>query len=393
MLDPDVTFLNHGSFGSCPRPVLEFQQDLRNQLEREPVEFLVRQLEGLWDEARAKLAAFVGAATDDLVFVQNATAGVNTVLRSLDFGPGDELLVTSQEYNACRNALDVAAERWGAKVVVAEIPFPVPNQQSIIEAVLAMVTPRTRLALLDHVVSQTALVFPLEKIVPALRERGVQTLIDGAHAPGMIPLNLKALGATYYTGNCHKWICAPKTAGFLVVAKEKQQRVRPLVISHGANSPRKDRSRYLIEFSWMGTWDPTPCLSVPKALEFLGGLHPNGWPGLMQRNHEMALAGRNLLSKALRIPLPCPDDLIGSMAALPLPPAPVDSLSTSPLYRDALQQRLYDEFRIEVPVVPWPTPPPGSALQPRLIRASAQFYNELRDYEKLANALAKLLSG
>jgi isopenicillin-N epimerase len=387
VLDPDVTFLNHGSFGSCPRPVLEFQQQLRDRLEAEPVQFLVRELEPLWDAARESLAGFIGAPADELVFVQNATMGVNTILRSLQYGPDDELLVTNQEYNASRNALDVAAERWGAKVVVADIPFPVQTESQIIASILEKVTPRTRLAVIDHVVSQTALVLPLAKIISALKERGVETLIDGAHAPGMIPLNLRDLGATYYTGNCHKWICAPKSVGFLHVPKAKQAQVRPLVISHGANSPRTDRSRFLIEFSWMGTWDPTPCLTVPEALRFMGSLHPQGWPGVMARNHQLALDGRALLAKALRIDLPCPGEMIGSMAALPLSPSPVDPMATSPLYRDALQQSLYAQHRIEVPILTWPTPAPGSSLQPRLIRISAQLYNCIEDYQRLAKAL------
>ena len=389
-LSPEITFLNHGSFGSCPRPVLEFQKNLRDRMESEPVQFLAGQLEPLWDHARENLASFVGAPPDELVFVQNATMGVNTVLHSLSFGPEDELLVTNQEYNASRNALNVAAEKWRSKIVVAEIPFPVQSEDQIIAAVLDKVTPRTRLALLDHVVSQTALVLPLAKIIPALKERGVETLVDGAHAPGMIPLNLRELGATYYTGNCHKWICAPKSVGFLHVPRQKQQGVRPLVISHGANSPRHDRSRFLIEFSWMGTWDPTPCLSVPEALRFMGTLHPDGWPGVMAHNHRLALDGRALVAKALGTALPCPGEMIGSMAALPLPPSPVDPMATSPLYRDALQQSLYKEHRIEVPVLTWPAPAPGSTMQPRLIRISAQLYNRIEDYQRLASALTEL---
>ena len=391
MLDPEVTFLNHGSFGSCPRPVLERQIELRNRLEREPVQFLVRELEPLWDAARTKLAEFVGAPPDDLVFVQNATAGVNTILNSLQFGSGDELLVTNQEYNATRNALNVAAQKWGAKVVVAEAPFPVQNENEIIEAIIAKVTARTRLALLDHVISQTALVFPLEKLVARLSKLGIECLIDGAHAPGMIPLNLKQLGATYYTGNCHKWLCAPKTSAFLYVSNEKQKQIRPLVISHGANSPRTDRSRFLIEFSWMGTFDPSACLVVPEALKIMGKLHPKGWPGLMNRNHELAVAGRKILAERLGLPLPCPEQMLGSMASLPLASVQKDPMATSPLYRDSLQEKLFTKYRIEVPVVPWPATDPVTGLQPRLIRISAQAYNKIQDYEKLANALGELL--
>ena len=184
LLDPNVVFLNHGSFGSCPRVVLEFQRQLRDRLERQPVRFMVRELEPLWDEARLALAQFAGAETDDLVFVPNATSGVNTVLRSLRFNAGDELLVTNHEYNACRNALNFAAEQSGARVVVANIPFPLRHEDELVLPVLESVTPRTKLVLLDHVTSQTGLVLPVQRLVRELTSRGVDSLIDGAHAPG-----------------------------------------------------------------------------------------------------------------------------------------------------------------------------------------------------------------
>jgi len=390
-LDQAVTFLNHGSFGSCPRPVLEYQQAIRDRMERQPVQFFVRDLEPLWDKARADLARFLGAENQDVVFVPNATSGVNAVLRSLRFNPEDELLVTNHEYNACRNALDFVAERFRAQVVVINVPFPLRSAGDMVEAILSLVTERTRLALIDHVASQTALVFPIDWIVQELSERGVDTLVDGAHGPGMVPVNLEQTGAAYYTGNCHKWICGPKGAGFLWVRRDRQKLVRPLVISHGANSSRTDRSRFLIEFGWTGTWDPSACLSVPEALRVIGSCLPGGWPEVMQRNRDLAMSARKILCAALKVDLPCPDELIGSMASIPVPATPVGQQPTSPLYNDPLQDRLRMEYNIEVPIIPWPPATGHDSRQPRLLRISAQLYNSIQQYELLARALQHVL--
>ena len=385
-LDPAVTFLNHGSFGACPRPVLEAQQRLRERLERQPVRFFVRDLEPLLDDARSALAAFLGADPEGLVFVTNATTAVNAVLRSLALAPGDQLLVTDHAYNACRNALDFVAAAAGARVVVVPVPFPLASADAVVEAVLAQVTPHTRLALLDHVTSPTGLVLPIERLVRALAARGIDTLVDGAHAPGMLPLDLRALGAAYYAGNCHKWLCAPKGAGFLHVRRERQGGVRPVVISHGANSPRTDRSRLLLEFDWTGSHDPTAYLCVPEAIRFLGGLLPGGWPELMARNRQLALEARRILCDALDAMPPAPEEMVGALAAVPLPDG-ADAPLRSPLYVDPLQDVLLERYRIEVPIVPWPAPPK------RLVRVSCQLYNARDDYERLATALRELTRG
>jgi isopenicillin-N epimerase len=379
-LDPDVVFLNHGSFGACPRVVLAAQQRLRDELEREPVRFLSRELEGRLDAARAALAAFVGADPDDLAFVTNATTGVNTVLRSLALSPGDELVTTDHTYNACRNALDLVAARSGARVTLARVPFPGATEDHVVDSVLAAVTPRTRLALLDHVTSPTALVFPIARVVAALGRRGVDTLVDGAHAPGMVPLDLRAIGAAYYSANCHKWLCAPKGAAFLHVRRDRQDGIRPLVVSHGANSPRTDRSRFRLEFDWTGTGDPTAFLVVADALRLLEGALPGGWPALMARNRDLALAAREVIGDALGVAPASPAGMIGSLAAVPLPDAP-----RPPVGRDPLQDALFARHGIEVPVMAWPAPPR------RLVRVSAQLYNTPAHYERLADALRDLL--
>ena len=387
LLDREVIFLNHGSFGACPRRVLEVQSEWRARLERQPLQFLGRELEPQLDSARAALAQFAGANPDDLVFVPNATHGVNTVLRSLAFQPGDELLVTDQEYNACRNALEFAAERAGARVVVASLPFPARNADELVAPVLERVTSRTRLALIDHVTSQTGMVLPIARLVEELDCRGVDTLVDGAHAPGMVPLNLAQLGAAYYTGNCHKWLCAPKGAALLHVRRDKQPAIRPLTISHGANSARKDRSRFLLEFGWQGTFDPSAYLSVPEAIRFVGSLRPGGWPAVMAANRALALAARKTLCASLRISEPCPEEFVGALAAVPLPNAAPDAWPRLPLNEYPLQDALRDRHRIEAPIIPWPAPPK------RVLRVSAQLYNSPPQYEFLARALAQELSG
>jgi isopenicillin-N epimerase len=384
-LDPKVVFLNHGSFGSCPLPVLEFQRGLRDRMERQPLQFLGRDLEPLLDEARAALARFVGAQPDNLVFVPNATSGVNTVLQSLKCAPGDEWIVTDHEYNACRNALEFAAARAGAKVVVAQVPFPFESTDQIMEAILSCVTPRTRLALIDHITSQTGVILPVERLVKELAARGVDTLVDGAHGPGMVPLDLEQLGAAYYTGNCHKWLCSPKASALLHVRPDRQQFIHPLSISHGLTSQRKDRSRFLIEFAWPGTTDPTACLSVPEAIRFMATLAPGGWPEIMARNHAQAVEGRRILCQALDIPTPCPEDGLGSMASVPLPDAREQGRGAQPLYIDPLQDELLARYNIEVPVMPWPRFPK------RLLRIAAQLYNTREQWQLLAGALREML--
>jgi isopenicillin-N epimerase len=373
-LDPDVLFLNHGSFGACPVPVLEAREAMYRKLERQPVAFLIQELPDRLDAAREALARFVHADPLDLSWVSNATSGVNTVLRSLTFQPGDELLTTDHAYNACRNALEYVAEKHGARAVVATVPFPIESPDAVTEAVLAAVTPRTRLALIDHVTSPTGLVFPVAEIVRELRERGVDTLVDGAHAPGMLDLDVEALGAAYYTGNCHKWMCAPKGAGFLYVRRDLQPEIRPLVISHGANRPRPGRSRFHDELDWTGTIDPTPFLCVPVAIETLASLVPGGWDEVRRRNRALALEGRRILSESLGTP-PAPESMIATLVSFPLPDGPADPL----------HDRLLSDFRIEIPVFPWLAPPQ------RLIRISAQLYNSVEQYRALGQALRDLL--
>jgi isopenicillin-N epimerase len=384
-LDPRITYLNHGSFGACPQVVLEEQNRLRGKLEANGVHFIQRQLMPLLETARSSLANFVGASSDDLVFVPNATTGVNSVLRSLQFDRGDEILITDHEYNACRNAVDFVAQRAGATVVTVSIPLPVSGPDAIVDAVMSKVSERTTLAMIDHITSPTAIVFPVQQLVAALDSRGIDTLVDGAHAMGMVELNLNQLGAAYYTGNCHKWLCAPKGSAMLHVRIDRQDRIRPLAISHGANSTIPGYSRFHLEFDWTGTHDPTPYLSIPAALRFMEELLPGGWPELMRHNRELAIWGRQLLTDKLDLPPVCPDTMIGAIAAVELPPAflPESSLPVDDdiNYEDRLEKLLYETYRITIPVIKWPAP------KKRLLRVSAQMYNERSHYETLVAAL------
>jgi isopenicillin-N epimerase len=382
LLDPKVKFLNHGSYGATPRAVLEKQSEYRARLEAEPVRFLSHDLESLLDGARRELASFINAAPEDVVFVPNATAGVNAVLRSLDLDEHDELIVTNQEYNASRNALDYVAGLAGAKVVTVDIPFPIESEEAIVERVLAAVTERTRLLLVDHVVSQTAIIMPVQRLVSELHARGVDTLVDGAHAPGMFPLDVSAIGAAYYTGNLHKWVCAPKGAAFLHVRRNRRFGVRPTAISHGANSMRTDRPRLWLEFDWTGTFDPTAWLAAADAMRFMGSLLPGGWPKVMERNHALAVRARDIIADALQVGAPAPDHMLGSMAALPLPDSKAGEAGGD---NDPLHNLLFERYSIEVPVMPWPHWPK------RLIRVSAQLYNNEGEYAELGRVLREIL--
>lgn len=381
ILDPEILFLNHGSFGACPRAVLDVQSELRARLEREPVFFFMRQLEGLLDAAREEVAAFVGARPDDMGFVRNATTGVNAVLRSLRLQPGDEILVTNHGYNACTNVARHVAERAGARVVVASFPFPLASEDEVALAVLGAATEHTRLVLLDHVTSPTGLVLPIARLVRALDERGIDTLVDGAHAPGMLDLDVSALGAAWYTANFHKHTCAPKGAAMLWARPDKQEDLHPAVISHGYNS-RRARKRWLEEMDWQGTDDPTPWLCVPAALRTVGALVDGGWPAVRARNHALALRAREILCDALGVPPPAPASMIGTLAAVPLWDGD-DAPLGSALELDPLQVALFEEDRIEVPLPPWPSAPQ------RLVRISAHLYNEEAEYQALADALVR----
>lgn len=373
-LDPDTVFLNHGSFGACPRVVRAAQSGLRDQMERQPVRFFTRELPALWDDARSRLAGFIGAQPEDLAFVSNATTGVNTALSAFELSPGQEVLLTDHTYNACHNAARRYAQTRGADVRVAQLKFPLEDPQDVVRTLMDAISPRTKLAIIDHVTSPTGLLLPLAELVSALKQRGVESIVDGAHALGMVPIDVEAIGAAMYTANAHKWLCAPKGAAVLHVRRDMQDRFRPLVTSHGMNRPIPGRPQLWVDMDWQGTRDPTPWLSIPASLDFLKALMPGGWSALAASNHALLTDARALLCRHLGTEPAAPDSMLGSLASVVLPGQP----EVPEGHKDPLQDKLF-EAGIEVPVFNW-----GGQ---RILRISAQAYNHIDEYRALCEQL------
>lgn len=375
-IDPNLDFLNHGSFGAAPTVVLEAQRQLRDAMECDPIEYLApeRSLLPKLDRVRHVIADLVGADAADIAWVRNATDGVNAVVRSFPFRVGDNVVVTDHGYNACTNAVRFATERWVRQVRVAEIPFPISSPDQVVEAIDRAFDASTRLLLVDHVTSPTGLVMPIHEIVDLAHRRGVRVLVDAAHAPGMVDVDLRTIDADYYTANHHKWLCGPKASGFLWTRPEFQDEVRPTVISHAANREIEGRSRYINEFDWTGTFDPSPLLAMPAAIAFLAGLLPGGIRSLMRSNRELAIQSRNLLCDALHIDAPAPDSMIASLVALPIPI--IEQLS---------QKHFRDEYRFEFPIFP------GIRPGTQLIRISLQAYNDLEQVRRLADVFRSMV--
>lgn len=371
----DLAFLNHGSFGACPRPVFETYQEWQGRLEADPIEFLGRRLDGLLREAREPLAAYVGTHPDHIVFVQNATLGFNIVARSLMLilEPGDEVLATDHEYGAADRTWRFLCGRYGVKYINQPIPLPLTNDEEMIEAFWRGVTPRTRVIFVSHITSPTALIFPVEKICRRAQAAGIMTVIDGAHAPGQIPLQLDALGADFYTGNCHKWLCAPKGSGFLYARPDRQPLLQPLIVSWGWDSRSPGISPFQDYFGWAGTDDPASFLSVPAAIAFQ---QKYNWDAVRAACHELVVSARRDVTTLVGGTPICPDSShwLGQMCAIPLP---VDDAPS-------LQKRLREEWHIEIPIFLW------NGL--RLLRISLQGYNGPADIERLRMALEAIFA-
>lgn len=367
MLNPNVAFLNHGSFGACPRPVFEVYQEWQRRLEYQPVEFLGRRIDSLLDEARRELAAYLRVDADDVFFVQNATTGVNIAARSLKLQPGDEILTTDHEYGACDNTWEFVCAKTGAVYIKRGVPLPLTTPEAFIEYFWAWVTPKTRVIFMSHITSPSALIFPVEEICRRARAAGILTLIDGAHAPGHVPLDLTALDADYYTGNLHKWLCAPKGSGFLYVRRERQLEIEPLIISWGWH----DDGSFVAKNQKQGTRDPAAYLSVPAAIKFQ---RDHEWDAVRERCRLMVIEARQRLAILLHQPMIAPESWLGQMFTMPIPPCDAE----------AVKIRLYDDYGVEVPVVRWKN---GEGL-----RVSIQGYNTRDDLERLYRALAEIFN-
>lgn len=377
-LDPDATYLNHGSFGATPKVVLESQIAWQQRLETQPVKFMSKDLGIALRQAAKALADFIGTESNNLVFVENATAGINTVLRSFDFKENEGILTTDHVYAAVRNALVYTCDRYSLSLIEAQVPFPIDSEEQVLEAIIQAFKESQvpiRLLVIDHITSATALVFPLKKIIDWAHSEGVLVLVDGAHAPGAIPLNLQDLGADWYAGNCHKWLFAAKGCGFLAVLPQHQTSLHPLVISHGFNSG------YLAEFDWVGTRDCSSWLSIDTAIAFHQSFNQNQSDFLFHHNHQLVIEAAKILGEAWQQDLPAPQSMLGTMVSMPIPKTIYPSLDS-----EYLHNLLWEKYKIEVPIIPF-SDRRNNSLNSRLsLRISAQVYNQLSEYEYLARS-------
>jgi isopenicillin-N epimerase len=375
LLDPGIVFLNHGSFGACPAEVLAAQQAWQREMERNPVEFLARRSAALLAESRARLAEYLGAHPENLVYLANATTAVNTVAHSLDLRPGDEVLTTDHEYGACEATWEHACRRADARLVRAVIPLPF-RAGELVDRLLARTTERTRLVFLSHVTSTTALIFPVAEACRAARERGILTFVDGAHAPGQLSLSLETIGADFYAGNCHKWLCAPKGCGFLHVRPEHHDRLDGLVVSWGTCGDGEEHASYtgstVLErrHQWQGTRDISAFLAVPAAIDFQ---RRHDWERVRLEGHALARETRERVVALTGLPAICGDDDFAQMAAIALPPCEPEEL----------RRTLFELFRIEVPVTTHTGRP--------FLRPAFQAYNSRSDADALLAALEHVL--
>jgi isopenicillin-N epimerase len=384
-LDPALTFLNHGSYGSVPVAAQRAQAELRERVERDPVRFFKVDLELLMDGVRERLGQLLNCPPADLAPISNATHALCTIVAATDLRRGDEVLVTDHEYGSLFNELERVCARTGAVVVRAKVPFPIASPQEVLERVAASFTPRTRLVAVSHITSASSLIFPAGAIIRECHARGVDVVLDGAHSPGQIPVDVRALAPTYFVTSGHKWLCAPKGTAFMYVRPDKQRLFRPLALSSRANKIRPERALFLRDFDYQGTADYSGALTIPHSIEALSAMLPGGWSGMLRANHTLALEGRRVVCEALGCEPPAPEAMVGSMATMLIPEPPEHRRNAPTVYDDALQDALYERHRIVVPI--WRL---GSTDQ-RVVRISAHLYNSLEQYELLGRALRQEL--
>jgi isopenicillin-N epimerase len=371
LLDRSVTFLNHGSFGATPKPVFKEYQRWQRELENQPVEFLGRRFAGLMAESRVALGEYLGAQANNLIYTQNVTISLNIVARSLDLGVGDEVLTSDHEYGAMDRTWHFLSKERGFAYINQRASLT--SKEAFIDSFWSGVTPRTRVIFLSHITSPTALIFPVEEIIKRARAAGIITIIDGAHVAGQLPLHLDSLGADFYGGNLHKWLCAPKGAGFLYARPEVQRMLKPLVVSWGYESETPSGSNFVDYHEWWGTRDISAFLSVPVAIKFQ---KEHDWDKVRIACHELVKdAQKRICDLTSLAPLhSSAEDWFAQVATAPLP---------SDTDLAVLKSRLYDEYRVEIPLVAW--------NDKKLIRISIQGYNTKKDVDRLLFALSKLL--
>ena len=383
-IDHEVVFLNHGSFGATPAAILAKQNEYINRMEAEPVRFMASELEPMIWKSKEVLGQFIGAKAEDLVFVHNATTGVNTVLNSLRPEPEDEWLTTNHAYGACVNSLKFYADRGKVNIVTADIPLPIESSDEVLDAILKKITPKTKLVMIDHITSATGLLFPVEKIVSHVQGMGIDVLVDGAHAPGMVALDLEKINPAYYTGNCHKWICSPKGSAFLYVRKDRHDLIAPLLISHKYDYPCKKENLWSNTFFWHATDDYSPYLCVKDAIAYMGSLFPGGWKELREYNRNLCLSARKIVSDALCTQLPAPEEMIVNLSVSLIGPTKIPPYNFN--FTHPLKETLLTYKKIEVYVSMW------NRQDPKLwVRISSQCYNSIEQYEYLAQSLKDIL--
>lgn len=381
-LNPDIVFLNHGSFGATPNYVLDRQRDYIRLLESSPVEFSVRSMYPLYYEAKKSLAEFVGTSENNIYFVPNTTIGVNHVLHNIK-EENKTWLTTNHAYGACANALGKIAELKNCQVIKADIPFPIDSEATILERIESAILPNTTIALIDYITSATAIVFPIKEIIKLLQSKNIKVIIDAAHAPGMIDFNIDDLDADYFIANCHKWICSPKGSAFVYVNPRHQAEFKPVFYSFHNDWDTDNARHWSNQFIWEGTKDYSAYFAVKDSLEFMPTLIDGGWDAIKKHNRDLAIQGAKIIANKLSVSLPVPESMLGSIVNIPISDDIIPIVKFN--YYTSIKNELFDKYKIEVPTMLFPAPH-------QYVRVSAQLYNSIEQYEYLADSLMSIVN-